>query len=172
MNDIQRLREQIDSCRPGSDDLTLPELSELRQAAEHDRAVAQSRWHSHQFDKAVAAALQDVPVPAGLLDRVLASQTANLVERAAAQQAPPAPLAVPVAAPSFFWSRRWAIALGSSLAALLLIGLATFALRSRQTPTISVAELSPYVYQWSLGASSPATVVHWTRISVPTAFTT
>src|SRR5688572_2368552 len=72
MDKVLSLREQIDACRPGSDDLSLPGLAELAQAAQEDRAVAEELDRSQRFDRAVLSALHDVPVPGDLCERLLA----------------------------------------------------------------------------------------------------
>jgi len=71
MNSNDRLREQIDACRPGSDDLGLPALSELADAARRDPAVAAELARSQQLDAQLRSAIRDVPVPAGLAERLL-----------------------------------------------------------------------------------------------------
>src|SRR5688572_10680083 len=70
MSQNSRYREQIDACRPGSDDLALPALAELAGAVESDRALADVFARSQRFDRAVSAAMHDVPLPAGLLERL------------------------------------------------------------------------------------------------------
>jgi hypothetical protein len=69
---INELREAIDACRPGSADLALPELARLAEAAERDPEVAAELARGQRFDGLLAEALDDVPVPAGLADRLLA----------------------------------------------------------------------------------------------------
>lgn len=77
MNDLA-LQEAIDACRPGSLDHTLPELAGLADRLACDPA-AQRRYEAVQaFDRALGAALEDVPVPAGLEERLLAAVTANV----------------------------------------------------------------------------------------------
>jgi hypothetical protein len=70
MSQNTRYREPIDACRPGSADLALPALADLARATESDPAVAAELARSQRFDVAVSAALHDVPVPAGLLERL------------------------------------------------------------------------------------------------------
>jgi hypothetical protein len=72
-----QLREQIDACRPGSDDLALPALADLAAALPGDAALREEFARSRQFDQAVAAALHDLPVPAGLAERLLAAMVAR-----------------------------------------------------------------------------------------------
>jgi len=70
MSQKPNYREQIDACRPGSDDLSLPALAELAQVAETVRAIAHELARSQHFDRAVSAAMHDVPLPAGLFERL------------------------------------------------------------------------------------------------------
>jgi hypothetical protein len=77
MSTNQPFREQIDACRPGSDDLSLPALAGLAAAVDGDREVAAELSRSQQFDRAVSAAMHDVPLPAGLLERLEARLTAG-----------------------------------------------------------------------------------------------
>ena len=73
MNRTHFLREQLDACRPGHADLTLPELAELAQALAQDQVVQEELARTHCADAALRAALRDTPIPAGLADRLLAS---------------------------------------------------------------------------------------------------
>ncbi len=73
MTKIERFREQIDACRPGSADLSLAELAELAALVKHDREVANELSRSQALDRAVSEALHDVPVPSGLADRLMAA---------------------------------------------------------------------------------------------------
>jgi hypothetical protein len=165
MNDIRRLREQIDVCRPGSDDLALPELAELREAAEQDRAIAQEVARVEQFDKAISAALSDVPLPAGLLERLQNSvKSAELVEPTAAPKPATAERADDASRSTRRWSRRSSLAIGGSLALAVLLGLTTFALWPRRRH-VGPAELAPAVNQWLATLNSPGTSNSWKSAS-------
>lgn len=118
MSQNSRYREQIDACRPGTGDLALPALTELARAAETDRALADELARSERFDRAVSTAMHDVPVPAGLLERLearLAAADVTDAETAGEVALPPAVPARP--------SRRAILATVLSLAALLLIAI-------------------------------------------------
>lgn len=70
MND-KELREAIDACRPGKQDLSLPEFAELAERL-NESAELRSTYHRVQLaDHALALAIDDVPLPANLADRLL-----------------------------------------------------------------------------------------------------
>ena len=74
MNEKQeqtRIRELIDACRPGHDDLTQGEFQELAARIQSDRELDETFERSQQLDGAIARAMVDVEVPAGLADRLL-----------------------------------------------------------------------------------------------------
>jgi len=139
MSRVSHLREQIDACRPGSDDLALPALAELADAVEQDRAVAEALARSQRFDQAVAAAMHDVSVPAGLADRLLAACERD-------KPAPASQVAEPTAGRRYS-RRNWMIAIGST-AAVLLAGLAAWQF-ARPARVVSADELSMAVSQWA-----------------------
>jgi hypothetical protein len=112
-----RYREQIDACRPGTGDLSLPALAELFRAVETDKALADELARSDRFDRAVSTAMHDVPLPAGLLERLesrLAAADVKDVESTGEVALPPAPARS---------SRRKILVAALSLAALVLIAL-------------------------------------------------
>lgn len=77
------IREQIDACRPDSDDLHLPEhapdLVEL-QASLRESGDVRRQWEQSQAEsRLIRGAMQDILLPAGLEDRLLAAvQTAEV----------------------------------------------------------------------------------------------
>jgi hypothetical protein len=160
MNRIAPLREQIDACRPGSDDLTLPELAALAQAVEQDRAVATELDRSSQFDRVVISALHEAPVPADLLDRLLAQAARNSGVADAVSTAPPAAgAAVSLAADAAVSptagavttrrvSRRWLIATSAiaAVAASLALGLGLFL--PRPARNVSQSQLAESASGW------------------------
>jgi hypothetical protein len=77
MKKIDLLRQQIDACRAGTDDLSLPEFGDLAVAVRHDREVAEELSRSHALDRLVCDALHDVPAAAGLADRLMAAMQAE-----------------------------------------------------------------------------------------------
>jgi hypothetical protein len=141
----QQLHQLIDLCRPGSDDLHDPDLADLAQAVHGDDA-ARTRYESVQkLDAAIQSAFHDVPVPADLEQRLLASGGASVLNTAAAGRTEPgddasgpvdvvksgAALPVPARASRTGPSRRhvfrWA-AIGGSVAAAVLVAGAVWAI--------------------------------------------
>jgi hypothetical protein len=72
----RELLEQIDACRPGSDDINSPELANLAARVEVDRDDRRRYELVQQLDASLQDAIDDVPVPAGLADRLLAKLAA------------------------------------------------------------------------------------------------
>jgi hypothetical protein len=142
MSQIQRLREQIDACRGGSDDLALPALAELARAAQTDQAVASELARSQHFDSAIAAGMQDVPVPPNLLNRLLAS-VGPQVELPAAK----VDLSTALRRRSPVVSRRF-IAVAGSLALVMLLAISAYQFRPRSGRLVTQDELSSAVAGW------------------------
>src|SRR5688572_4724202 len=164
MSQINQLREQIDACRPGSDDLALPALAELAQAAEQDRAVAAELDRSQQFDRAVASAMHEVTVPPGLLDRLLAA-----TEAAAPTTEVSWPSLVSDSESGSRTARRtrraWLVAGGSiSLIALVALSASYFWLRPARF--VSQDELNAAVTSW-LNAVLDKPPTAWSSVAKP-----
>jgi hypothetical protein len=153
MSRFQHYREQIDACRPGSDDLALPALASLATALESDRALAEEMARSQRFDQSVAAAMHDLPVPAGLAERLLAKLSAAGLDEIDVEEA--ANEKVALATPPRPISRR--VALGGVLATSLLV-LIALAIQFRPEPSrrITAEELSSFATQWSADVNNPA----------------
>lgn len=166
MDRITSLREQIDACRPGSDDLTLPELADLVQSAQQDRAVAGELDRSQRFDKAVISALHDVPVPSDLCERLLAQAARGVVEQAIASPSPEDAQATSEAAPPRKISRRMVIAL-ASLAATLLAAVGIWQAIERQPRDVSQSDLSEAVVRWHADDSLSAGWSPYGKTSAP-----
>jgi hypothetical protein len=102
----ERTIEGIEACRPGSDDLFAPEMAEVRAAVERDSAAAKAYRRVQRWDGAAAALVDDVAVPAGLADRILAS-----LDGASNSAASPAQHPAPAVPSIHFrprpWRRRW-----------------------------------------------------------------
>jgi hypothetical protein len=74
MHDPSRINidQAIDACRPQSEDLRQPEFAQLARQLAGDAELRQVVERSQAFDSAVQRILQDVPVPEGLAERLLA----------------------------------------------------------------------------------------------------
>jgi hypothetical protein len=72
MND-QEIKRAIDVCRPNMDDPSLPEISGLADVLQHDEAARRLYERTQQCDTVIADAFQNVSVPDGLADRLLAA---------------------------------------------------------------------------------------------------
>ena len=119
-----RFWEAIDSCRPGHQDQTDPDMADLRRELAESPELAKTRERLQKLDAALAHAFRDVPAPVGLESRILARLQAE-----AAEPSPPPPPAQGsvdrALEPSFpagaitltaISRRRWLV-LGSSAAA-------------------------------------------------------
>ena len=145
MKKIDLLREQIDACRPRADDLSLPELAELAVAVKHDREVADELSRSHALDRLVSDALHDVPVDAGLADRLMAAMRAEAAPAVAlAERSGPNEFAG--ADRRRFSRRNWWLAVGAAALAALLVAFAVPFVRSERE--VAQGELSGDVAGW------------------------
>jgi hypothetical protein len=142
MSQIQRLREQIDACRGGSDDLALPALAELARAAQTDHAVADELARSQHFDRATRAALHDVPVPSGLVERLLTAVGPQVDLPARNDDSSPA-----LKQRSRVVSRRF-IAVAGSLALVTLFAISAYQFWPRSGRLVTKDELSSAVAGW------------------------
>lgn len=70
-------REALDACRPGSDDLARPEFAAVRAELDGNGVLERRAVQSEQFDRTVASAMQEVSIPAGLKERLLAQLAAS-----------------------------------------------------------------------------------------------
>ena len=67
-----RIREAMEACRPGSDDLEDPALVFLAEQLAADPKLGHVFERLQRLDGTVAEAFGDVPVPDGLADRITA----------------------------------------------------------------------------------------------------
>ena len=136
----KRIREGIEACRPGVDDLLDPEQAGLIELAAAARAVSEDpnarmlRDRVQKWDAAISASMEQVPVPADLAQRILAGlQAADSASGAAApplltgaviaavEDQPRAEDADEVMKPSLWQRRHWAGASLSAIAAAALV---------------------------------------------------
>ncbi len=73
MNDS--IRELMDSCRPTGDDLRLPEMQPLADLIANDAVAADQFARAQRLDIDMTQAVHEVPIPAGLQERLLAAVT-------------------------------------------------------------------------------------------------
>jgi hypothetical protein len=67
----KQLREQIDACRPGCDDIEQEEFRELATALPRDAELRKVFGRSQQLDGSIRDSFQSVVPPEGLQDRIL-----------------------------------------------------------------------------------------------------
>ena len=128
----RKIQQAIDACRPGDDDLQLPEMEFLAEAVRSDPEVRRQYERSQQFDAAVSWAFRDVPVPADLGERLLTIVEASPDQSPAAPLEPPSPPSSARDArqdlkPQRRWPRgirrrTWTVMAGSLAAAAALVG--------------------------------------------------
>jgi hypothetical protein len=68
----QELWELIDAARPASDDLAQPDFARLAERNRLDPQVRAIYQRNQRLDQAIGDALQELPVPAGAVERLLA----------------------------------------------------------------------------------------------------
>jgi hypothetical protein len=153
MTASNKIREQIDACRPGSSDLTAPALAELAQAVSRDPAIAAELARSQQFDASARAALNDLPVPTGLAERLIAAIESN--SPAAELSLPPSAADIANASPrGFAITRRRLLVAGGSLALASLIAVSAYRTWRASHRLVGQDELADTASRW---VRSPAT---------------
>ncbi|MEX0938144.1 MAG: hypothetical protein WDZ59_09825 [Pirellulales bacterium] len=111
----KRLLEQLEACRPGSSDLSLPEMSQLAARLASDPEVAAHAARIQHSDAKFRLAFQEVDVPDDMKDRLL---------QRLAIEAKSTPAEGPVESAKANWRiRRWAIA--AVCLAATIVGLLT-----------------------------------------------
>src|SRR5688500_322319 len=70
--DDRELLQRLDACRPGSDDFRDAGLAPLADELAAQPASRALRARVEHLDRAIGVALDDVPLPAGLQERLLA----------------------------------------------------------------------------------------------------
>jgi len=120
--------ERLDAVRPGSDDLSLPEMAGLGDALANDPALAAEHRRRQSWDRAVIASMHDVPVPAGAKERLLARLSAAAV-------------AEPVETKPRKRSRRQALGILSGIAASVLAAGVYWVIAASSVEAVTVADL-------------------------------
>jgi hypothetical protein len=144
----RRTLEQIEACRPGSDDLQLPEVSDAGAGIDTDPSVHALYAKSQRYDTAVSRAMHEVAVPDGLADRLLArlatgrsaalAASANALTTEDASEVAPPPCD---ASRAVGWSRRRLLTLVSTIAATVVVGVSV-ARYLQSEPDTSVESLA------------------------------
>ena len=115
-----RFLEAIEVCRPGSDDLSDPELAFVAARMAADPALRAIYDRLQRLDAKVSDAFRDVPLPDGLAGRILDRLAVAAPDRATPDEDVPLVQAPPPSAsakPQPRISRRWLLAGAGSLAA-------------------------------------------------------
>jgi hypothetical protein len=170
-------RELIDACRPDQDDLQRSELAaELGSLARESRgnaSLAAAMQQSAQFDRNVREALDDVPVPSGLMERLLARCEASVDVPAVEAPLPETPAvaetSVSESAPEprpAKWSRRRVLAVLSLAASVLgvLIGGLSYRFNLLDPTPVTMDQLAAKANHW-FNQSGPA--ADWAAAKFP-----
>ena len=67
----KQLIENIEACRPGSDDVASPEMADVARQIEQNPQARALYENVQKWDAAVGAKMEDIDVPQGLQDRIL-----------------------------------------------------------------------------------------------------
>lgn len=116
-----RVREAMEACRPGHDDVSDLGLAFLASHLASDAALSREFRRLKRLDQSLADAFQDVPVPEGLADRILArlaSESKGCVEQA---EEVAAETQVRPATKDQNFSRRWLLAGAGSIVAAVAV---------------------------------------------------
>jgi hypothetical protein len=122
--DRQTALERLDAVRPGSDDLSDPEMAGLSDALAGDNDLRAEFDRRRNWDRGIASAVRDVPVPEGLKGRLLTRLAA------AETVIPPRPVSR---------SRRRVLASLSAAAAALMAGAIYWTIAGSHEP-VTIAE--------------------------------
>ncbi len=176
------LWQAIDACRPGSDDERCSELAPLADRLAADAELAQAFAGAQRFDMLVAETLDDLPLPAGFEQRLLAllasAQTAPVErgttdEAAVAAARSPEPSVTPAQDSEEFatWPsararsrRRW-LAGVAAVAAAVVVG----AWLAWPRAELTADSLPIAAQQWFLEFDSSAAA--WHNQTVPAGYT-
>ncbi|HEY4311511.1 MAG TPA: hypothetical protein VGN12_18830 [Pirellulales bacterium] len=80
----QQTSEWIDAVRPASDDMSQPEFAPLAERSRRDARVRSTLQRSQRLDATIGDVMQDLPVPAGSVERLLGALEAAARKRIAA----------------------------------------------------------------------------------------
>jgi hypothetical protein len=137
----------VDSCRPASEDAFQPVHAELAPLAEQlvaDPAVQELYERTQQADAAIRDAILDVPVPAGLAERLLAAVSSDAAEEGVVSL----PRRDEAASRGRFWRRRSVLAAAAAVVAAMVVGPAVYFIGAWQSRPLSVSEVIEQSQQW------------------------
>jgi hypothetical protein len=119
-----KLLTAIEACRPGSDDVALPEMSQLADAMSSDPEIVDRYERTQSSDAALAAAFREVELPTGLEDRLRAAleSQGEIASEDQAKSDHDTPSSSKSLAPQQP-SRRWMLAGGLAACALMAAGI-------------------------------------------------
>lgn len=125
---VPQIREAMEACRPGHDDLEGPEMARLAAEMVAHRELERRFARLQQLDGILAEVIQDVPVPEGLADRLMVVLSACVPAEAPApaQDDTGASLAVPASGSTRRMSRPWWFALSGVVAAAVLVAVSVW----------------------------------------------
>jgi hypothetical protein len=142
----REIHEAMDACRSGSDDLSLPEMAALASRLDQDAELRARFARSQEFDAALGAAFQDVPLPEGLEERLLARLAFenNVVEPATDTRSPDdVDAASPASQTQSATARQiiWRAGLAISAVAVVVAMMAVF-LTPNEIPALNPTDLT------------------------------
>jgi hypothetical protein len=153
------LYKLIELCRPGSDDLCDPDQAELARQVQADAEIRARYEAVQKLDGAIGTAFHDVPVPAGLEQRLLAGVAARVRDKASDTPANPSQNersatsaaeleAAPRRKKRFLRRRmRW-IGVGGVAAALLIAVAAWAIVKMYPAPKVPLETLAHRALRW------------------------
>jgi hypothetical protein len=166
MVDWQKLRELIDACRPGSQDLHAPHMLDAAQQVAADESARSLYDATQRQDALLAQAFGDVEVPDGLAERLLAA-----LGRTPPQPAASSPLAeianadpqAPEIADTFAAAPSRRRLLGRWLAAVAIAGSLVFAVWTvwRREAPLDDARLAALARDWIERVESSQEKLGW-----------
>ena len=177
-----RTLEALEACRPGSEDLSDPVMASLVSQMAASRELDDLYERLQKFDASLASAYQDVPVPEGLAERILAHLDASqegplatsctpplpssgaMTEALSGVQVPDASLAASLRQVSGRSSqrilRRWLVGGGLVSAAVIVTGIVCWVgLRARDRQIAADQAIRVFLNEHERGQHEPGTLL-------------
>lgn len=154
-----RILEGIDACRPDRDDDRLPELAAAFEQVQNQPAAARQFDRVQRIDAALLTAMHDVPVPAGLAERL--RERLQVVPVAHDQEA----TATQARRRVTYW---WPLGLAASVVIAVSVALAWKWLPAPPTNIVTLAEAWDHKLtgQWQPMTTAPRSLAIPVRLSV------